>query len=399
MIRLLIALALVVTCSVHSIAAAAQNTRIEIDLGQVLDQARAEFRRGNLEEAIALYQLIVRFAPESRTARIELSFALAAYGDRERASRLLRDLDTRGLDPDVIAAIGQLVGPDRFSLFMIPEIFLDTNVNGQTKSETIDTIFGPLTLNNGRGREGFGYGLTVGGVYRLSDAAPSATLTTGARIRDFERTQDDEASLFSSVSFGIDLGRLDLLPSVSGAYRFRDGDRYEAELGLGLAVALDFQPVRNTLGGRMQHVEGQGNFDGVLDRDTYEIYDFVSVGWSSLALRVEGRYFREDWTVTQSQDNSGFVSGVDTILVNMPWMTPTIGGSFTYRDFKNPAPLFGVERLDREYEGHLELLFREIDLFGSNLFIRYEYTDVSSNIGLFDYDRHEFSVGVRAISW
>lgn len=54
---------------------------------------------------------------------------------------------------------------------------------------------------------------------------------------------------------------------------------------------------------------------------------------------------------------------------------------------------------DREYEGHLELLFRDIDLFGSHPFIRYEYTDVSSNIGLFDYDRHEFSVGVRAINW
>lgn len=399
MIRFICALVLLATCAIHSVDATAQNTRIQIDLGQVLDQARIEFRQGNLEESIALYQLVLRFAPEHRAARIELSFALAALGERERAARLLRDLDTEGLDPDVIAAIGQIVGPDRFSLFLIPEIFLDTNVNGQTKSQTVDTIFGPLTVTDGRGREGFGYGLTFGGVYRLSDASPAATLTAGARIRDFEQTRDDEASLFSSVSFGFDLGRIDLLPTMSGAYRFRDGDRYEAELGLGLAAAMDLRPIRNTLGARMRHVNGEGKFDGIRDRDAYEIYDFVSVGWTSLALRVEGRYFREDWSVSERQDNDGYVASLDTIFVKTPWVTPTVGGSFTYRDFENIEPLFRTERLDREYEGHIELLFRDWDLFGSNPFIRYEYTDVSSNIGLFDHDRHEFSIGVRAITW
>ncbi len=379
--------------------ARAQDRRIEIDLAEVLDQARVAFREGRLEEAIALYQVVVRFDPDNRAARVELSFALAAFGDRERATRLLRDLDTEGLDPDVIAAIGQIVGPDRLSFFLVPEVFLDTNINGQTKDATVQTVFGPLVLeNDGKGREGFGYGITTGAVYRLPSEVPT-TLTAGIRVLDFQQTRDDEARLFASVSAELGLGSVDLLPTVSGAYRFRDGDPYEADIGLGLAAAMDLRPVRNTVGGRVRRVFGQGDFDGDRDREAYELYDIVSIGFADAALRMEARYFREDWARLDSQDNGGFVLGLDTILTDIDIVRPTIGGSFTYRDFDNPSAFFGKARLDREYEGHLELLLRDVEIFGSNPFIRYAYTDVSSNIGLFDHDRHEVSIGVRALTW
>ena len=380
-----------------TIDATAQDRRVQIDLAQVLERARTAFREGNLEEAIGLYRVIVRFDPDNRIARIEMSFVLAALGDRERAARLLQDLDTDGLDPDVIAAIGQIVGPERLSFFVIPEIFVDTNINGQTKEATVDTVFGPVVLeNNARGRDGFGYGVTTGAVLRFTGLVPS-TLTAGVRLLDFEQTQDDETRFFSSLSFGIDLGDIDLLPSVSGAYRFRAGDRYEAEISTGIAAAMDLRPVRNTLGARAARVFGQGDFEDSRDREVYELYDTVSVGFSDMAVQLEGRIFREDWKRTDIQDNDGFIIGLDTVFTDVPWVQPTLGGSFTYRDFENVFPIFGVARLDREYEGHIELLFREIDVFGSNPFIRYEYTDISSNIELFDFDRHEISVGVRVM--
>lgn len=377
----------------------AQDRRVQIDLIQVLEAARAAFRRGDIEEAIGLYQVIVRFDPDNRIARIELSIALAAFGDRERAARLLQDLDTDGLDPDVIAAIGQIVGPDRLSFFVIPEVFLDTNINGQTKDQIVDTVFGPLVLeDNARGRDGFGYGLTTGGVYRIPGAVPS-TLTAGVRVLDFEQARDDETRIFTSLSAGIELGRIDMLPTAAGAYRFRDGERYEAEISAGLALPMDLRPVRNTLGVRAARTFGQGDFEDTRDRDLYEFYDTVSVGFSDMAVQLEGRYFREDWQQADTQDNDGFIVGLDTIFTQVPWVQPTVGGSFTYRDFENASPLFGRERLDREYEGHLELVFRDIDILGSNPFVRYEFTSVVSNIELFDIDRHEFTAGVRVISW
>ncbi len=54
--------------------------------------------------------MIVSLAPNFRVARIELSLALASFGERERAARLLRDLDTDGLDPEVVDVIGRIIG-------------------------------------------------------------------------------------------------------------------------------------------------------------------------------------------------------------------------------------------------------------------------------------------------
>ena len=393
------ATALLILAVIGPRPAMAQDRRIEIDLAEVLALARTAFQEGNLDEAVGLYRVFLSFDPDNRVALVELSFVLSALGERERAARLLQDLDTEGLDPDVIAAIGQIVGPERLSFFLIPEIFLDTNINGQTKSATIETVFGTTVLqNDARGRDGFGYGVATGAVYRLPVPVPS-TLTAGVRVLDFEQSRDDETRLFTSLGFGIDLGDVDLLPSASATYRFRDGDRYEAETSAGMAIAMDLRPVRNTLGARTAWIFGEGDFDGIRDRETYEIYDTISAGFSDFALQLEGRYFREDWRRIKTQDNDGYIVGIDAILVDVPVVQPTIGGSFTRRDFGSVFPIFGVARRDREYEGHIELLFREIDIFGSNPFIRYEYTDISSNIELFEFDRHEISVGVRVISW
>ena len=102
---------------------------------------------------------------------------------------------------------------------------------------------------------------------------------------------------------------------------------------------------------------------------------------------------------TDTQDNWQLESGLDMTFAKVPWIVPTVGGSFTYRDFKNPAAFFNVERRDREYEGHIELLFSEWKLFNSRPFIRYEYTKSTSNIALFEFDRHEVSFGVRVITF
>ena len=98
---------------------------------------RQAMREQDYGRAVGLYQVVLRFLPDSRVARVELSFALAALGEQERAARLLRDLDTEGLDPEVIDVIGRIVGPDRLTFFFVPELFLDTNVGGQTKADSV----------------------------------------------------------------------------------------------------------------------------------------------------------------------------------------------------------------------------------------------------------------------
>ncbi|NNG03449.1 MAG: DUF560 domain-containing protein [Inquilinus sp.] len=408
--RFLNVLALLVACLVLGPPAIAQETaapeggpeptRIQIDLIQVLEQARAAVRAGDFEKAVGLYQVILRFAPESRVARIEMSLALARLGDRERAARLVRDIDTEGLRPEVIDIISRLVGPDRLTFFLIPEFFVDTNVIGQTKNDffTVDGAIIP-TDSNARGRRGFGYGLTFGGSYRLTDENPRTTLTLGTTLRDFEASKDDEQNLFGSVGWLFDFGRLDLTPSLAGAYRYRDWRPREAEWSAGIAAAVAFEPVRNTLGFRYRQIDGEGDFDGVLNRTSYEIYDTIGFGFDGVAFRIDARHIREVWEQREEQDNYEAIGGIDTTFVDVPWAIPTVGVSYTYRDFENPEPLFNILRTDREYEGHLELLFRDWELFGTRPFVRYEYTKSESTYNLFDYDKHEISVGVRAITW
>ncbi len=102
---------------------------------------------------------------------------------------------------------------------------------------------------------------------------------------------------------------------------------------------------------------------------------------------------------TDTQDNYRLIGGLDMTFAEVPWIVPTVGGSYTFRDFRNPAAFFNIVRRDRAYEGHIELLFRDWELFGARPFVRYEYTKQSSNIALFDYDQHEVSVGLRAITF
>ncbi len=374
--------------------------RIEIDLSRILGEARAALQAGDLQRAIELYQVILRFAPQSRLARVELSLALAALGERERAARLLRDLDTDGLDPEIIEVVGRLLGPDRLNFFLVPEFFLDSNITGQTKDEIVLIGGLPFRLSeDARGTHGFGYGLTLGGSYRIADAAPRPTVTAGVTMRDFEGANDDEQSVFGSLSMQVPLGdRFGLSPSISTIYRYDNWRPREFEAGVGLAATAAIGPVRNTLGGRYRRISGQDDDGGSrLNRNEYEVFDTFAFGFRGVAFRFDERFVYESWDNLPDQSNIEIDSGLDVTFADVPWVIPTIGGSFVYRDFRSPAPVFNVERLDREVEGHVELLLRDLEIFGSNPFIRYQYTDQDSNIALFDFDEHQLSVGIRAI--
>ncbi len=380
-----------------------QPRRIQIDLAQVLAQARAAGRAGNFQEAVRLYQLILRFMPDSRVARLELSFALARLGERERAARLLRDIDREGLDPAVIATIDRIIGPDRLKFFVIPELIFDSNINGQTKKDAI-VINGVCCFDlseDAKGREAYGYGLTFGAAWRLLDAAPRTTLTLGTRVRDLNARRDDTLDLFSSLSFAFRAGpRTVVTPSLSAVYRTKADAAYEVEHAGGMAVGFPVGPVRSTLGGAYRVIEGRGDFKETRDRRRSEVNAGFGYGFSGLGMRFDGRLFREDWLQADTQDNEGFKTGLDLTFVDTPWVTPTIGGSFTRTDFENEDGIFGVKRRDRDYEGHIDLHLRGLDLFGNGgIVLRYGYRHETSNIELFEYNEHEFSVGFKAITF
>jgi len=375
-------------------------TRIQLDLRQVLEQARQAMREQDYQRAVGLYQVVLRFLPENRPARVELSFALAALGDQERAARLLGDLDRDGLDPDVIDLIDRITGPDRLNFFLVPEVFFDTNINGQTKDDRIrigNVIVG--LSDQARGREGWGYGTTFGASYRLRDLDPRLIFTGGLTIRDFQGTRDDEQNFFGSISSRFDMTDwLALTPGLNVAYRYDDWRPRESEIGAGLSAAVAFGPVRNTVGTRYRDISGQVDDGGSrLNRDEYEVSNLFSFGFESAAIRWQERFIQEDWENLETQNNWELRSSLDFTFVDVPWVVPTVGGAYTHRDYTNETPFFNIKREDRVWAGRVEFLFSEIELFGSNPYIEYLYENQDSNIPLVDYDNHVISVGVRAI--
>jgi hypothetical protein len=377
-------------------------TEIRIDLANVLAQARQAVRDGDFRRAVGLYQFILRFAPNFRPARVELSFALARLGERERAARLLRDIDREGLDPDVIAVIDRILGPDRLKFFVIPELIIDSNINGQTTKDAV-LINGRrfILSEDAKGRRAYGYGLTVGAAWRLLDAAPRTTLTLGTRVRDLNARQDDSLDIFGSLSFGFQAGpRTVLTPSLSGAYRTKADAAYEVEHAGGISFAFPIGPVQAGLSGRYRMIEGRGDWKETRDRRRSELNSSLGYGFPGLGIRLDGGFFREDWLERETQDNEGFATGLDFTLTKMPRVTPTVGGSFTRTDFENEDLFFGVKREDRDYEGHIDLQLNGLNLFGTGApILRYRYRHETSSIGLFEYNEHEVSIGFKAITF
>jgi len=56
--------------------------QIRIDLADVLAKARQAVRDHDFQRAVGLYGFILRFAPDLKVAKVELSLALAALGER-----------------------------------------------------------------------------------------------------------------------------------------------------------------------------------------------------------------------------------------------------------------------------------------------------------------------------
>lgn len=379
-----------------------KDIEIRLNLFDVLAQARQAVRDRELKKAIGLYRFILRFAPDLKAARVELSFALAALGERDRAARLLSDIDREGLDPGVIATIDRILGPARLKFFLVPSLIYNPNINGQTKKDVILIDGLPFTLSeDAKGREAYGYGLTFGAAWRLLDDAPRTTLTAAVKLRDLTARRDDTLDLFGSLSFAFRAGQRSVVtPSLSAAYRTKADAAYEVEHAGGMSVGFPLGPVRTTLGGAYRVIEGIGDWKEKRDRRRSEVNTGLGYGFSGLGMRFDGRMFREDWLQAETQDNEGFKTGLDFTFVDTPWLTPTIGGSFTRTDYENEAAFFGVKRRDRDYEGHIDLHLRGLDLFGNGgIVLRYGYRHETSTIPLFEYNEHEFSVGFKAITF
>jgi len=128
----------------------------------------ARFRRallfeaaGRNEAAAILLRRILDEKPDAAAVRLKLATTLHKLGDEDSALRELRALRSSDLPPNVarfvdrLSASLQATKPLGFQIELA--LAPDTNINRATRSDTLGTIFGDFTLNQGsQARSGLG---------------------------------------------------------------------------------------------------------------------------------------------------------------------------------------------------------------------------------------------------
>lgn len=159
--------------------------------GDVRNEAR--FRRANLLEArgedrqaAVLLRRILDDKPGAAPVRLKLATMLQKMGDESSALRELRALRTSDLPPNVARFVDRLSASlqARKPLGFQVEIALapDTNINRATRSDTLGTVFGDFTLEEGsKARSGVGAALRgfAQARHALSDTVGLAARASG----------------------------------------------------------------------------------------------------------------------------------------------------------------------------------------------------------------------------
>ena len=387
---------------------------IRINLQEILQQARQAQQEGDLERAVTLYRLILRFQPNVDFVRIELAYVLTLIGERNEARNLLSDTDLSRIDPRILAFI---IGRprDRLGVFFLPEIFMDSNRDQQTDARTIQSPLGTGTLSSdARAQSGIGGRLLVGIIFNeeLFENTELSILSS-FRYDRFENRDFDEIQPFMEIELSRRFGRWQPAIAALGSYT-RTGHEGEDEGSIGASLRLLYrgESFNVRTAATVRYFNGYRLWDNVTDRRLIEIRPRLSFGlFDSLSVVLSTNFSLTNWDDRDTQDNVTFEPGIRVTPVNVPWLTPTLDFSWRRRWNERRDTFFQVIRRDDQIRTGVELCLSNditFDVQGTIGWIleklkkvcaRYSYTRNISNIDLYDYSRHEFGFRTRPLTW
>ena len=161
---------------------------------------------GEHREAAILLRRVVDDSPGSTAARLQLATTLQALGDEEGAWRELRAIRSSELPPTVARFVDRisasLQANKPFGAQLEVSLAPDSNINRATRSDTLGTVIGDFTLDDGsKAKSGVGAALR-GMAHARLDLSEGAALQARA---------DTEAHLyrdkdFSDVAMDLSVG-------------------------------------------------------------------------------------------------------------------------------------------------------------------------------------------------
>lgn len=378
----------------------AERTRFDAVEIQFL-RGRIAFAEGRLDDAAGIYRGLLRDRPGLTRVRLELGRTLfSEKRDRTARRQFERALSGDDLPNSAIDNIERFLAviEDRktFSLRFALSLVPDSNINQATDGQTVD-IFGlPFVLND-EAVETSGVGVfgSAGIEYRPRLSERSRLLATfNAQRTEFDGAEFDDTVIAGSLGAELRLGRHQLRAEATAFRRWFGTPGFNR--GAGGRVTLARRLTRRVY--LQIAVAGQYvDYDLTPARDGPVLIAQFSPLWVpdpatrvSAILGLSREFARVDF-----QRSTGLRLGLG-LDRDLPWgLTVTARPEVNWRKFDALQAAFGKTREDVIVDFSLDLIKRDLPVFGLVPFLGYTVTHNASNIGFFVFTRHRFRFGLQ----
>ena len=368
-------------------------------------RCEARYRHGLLHEqskhyaaAAVLYRAILDERPDAGRVRLELAKVLVLMGNDAGARQALRQAQAGGLPRDVAQLVDQFQGALRavkpiggsLEVAFAPS----SNINRATRSATLDTIIAPFDLSkDARAQSGVGAKI-AGQTYLRLPVAAHLRWTLRASFQGLFYRQGEFDDIVAAVETGVEFyrGRSRFQPLIGRSYRWYGGNSY-AVTDVGSLNWL------RTIGRKSQI---DANFG--VGRADYKLNDLQDGTIYDAGFAFEHAFGPESggrvgvFAQRQNARDPGYAttSGGGNLVYWRDVGRGTLFGSVSLSHLQADGRLFLFPKRRVEWLGRLGAgaTLRQATVHGFAPVVRVSYERNISTIGLYDYGRFGFELGI-----
>ena len=364
-------------------------------LGLMLADREHKFREAAIE-----FRRILDEKPRAARVRLELARMDAALGNLGAAGKELRAAQASGLPNDVGRLVrfyaNALNARKRFGASVEVAIAPDSNINRATRSDTLGTVIGDLTLdNNARAQSGVGLSLRGQTYWRGTIDPKLSVLVRASGSADLYRaSQFDDIAGSLQAGPDVTLGRDRISLAVGPGWRWYGLHPYSLSLG----GTIDWQHV---LGKRGQlRVDGSfasidNRLNDLQDGKSYALA--VGVDRSFSARFGGGVQLSGDREAARDPGYATASGGINAYVFREMGRTTAVA-SIGYSHLEADARLFlyPERRRDDRFTASLSATFRTFQVASLAPLARVRWERNISSVELYDYKRISVELGVSA---
>ena len=354
----------------------------------------------NYEKAIDLYRHILVKEPNATRVRLELARTFFMIKDDENAEHHFRitlgDSDLPpGVTENVERFLAEIRARKRWSINLMVSLAPDTNLNNAPSSETVVIGGLPYRLSDdSRKTSGMGIASTLGGTY-IAPVSDQLQIQASANLWRAEYGDSDFDDMIVTGAAGPNLlfpgGKVAVL--ATGYRRWYANELYSYAVGGRINLSYELTRrllLETTVEGLHVHYDTQPFRNGPLVVADASLTYGLS---SSSFVRLLGGVTREQ-TEAEPLRNTGFKFGVG-VYTDLPYgFTAYVEPQGIRTTYDETDPLFGQTREDTNLRVRTSLSNRQINVLGFMPVFSYIYSKNWSSIDFYDYDRHQFMIGV-----